>query len=49
MLKEITSMFNQFDEIQKCIFIFWSICVMMFIVSYVNLIVHFIKLKFKIK
>jgi hypothetical protein len=37
--------YNQLEGIQKFIFIFWSICVCLFVLSFINLVVYGIKLK----
>jgi len=42
--------YNQLEGIQKFIFIFWSICFSLFVLSFIDLVVYSIKLKiYKIK
>jgi hypothetical protein len=45
MLQSIISMFNHLEGVQKMLFIFWLLCVSMFIISLINLIVYGIKSK----
>lgn len=45
MLQSIISMFNHLEGVQKMLFIFWLLCVSMFVISLTNLIVYGIKSK----
>jgi hypothetical protein len=45
MLQEIKNVFTQLDGVQKGIFIFWLVCVLLFVLSFINLFVYGIKLK----
>ncbi len=49
MLQELKSMFNLFSTLEKSIFIFWGICVILFVFYYSRAVIELIKMKFKKK
>ena len=46
MLEQVKTIYTQLEGIQKCIFVFWMSCVVMFMMSFIYLIVLTIKIKF---
>jgi hypothetical protein len=43
MLEQVKTIYTQLEGIQKCIFVFWMSCFVMFMMSFVYLIVLTIK------
>jgi hypothetical protein len=45
MYQELISISNRLEGAQKFMFIFWGICVCLFLLSFINLVIHGVKLK----
>jgi hypothetical protein len=43
MLEQVKTIYTQLEGIQKCIFVFWMSCVVMFMISYTYVIFLMIK------